>query len=52
MKANMWTATDVPILGLHQVDSGPNAGRVALYGDSNCLDSSHMQKGRLALCNS
>ncbi|GFN95273.1 membrane-bound transcription factor site-1 protease-like [Plakobranchus ocellatus] len=44
MKANMWTATDVPILGLHQVDSGPSAGRVALYGDSNCLDSSHMQK--------
>ncbi|RUS72713.1 hypothetical protein EGW08_019524 [Elysia chlorotica] len=44
MKANMWTAADVPILGLHQVDSGPIAGRVALYGDSNCLDSSHMQK--------
>lgn len=44
IKANTWTVADVPILGIHQVATGPNSGRVALYGDSNCLDSSHMQK--------
>ena len=44
-------APRVPILGLHQVrsmlDSGVevSGGRVALYGDSNCLDNSHLQKG-------
>jgi len=35
---------DVPILGLHQTP-GVGGGRVALYGDSNCLDNSHMKKG-------
>ncbi|XP_005107775.1 membrane-bound transcription factor site-1 protease [Aplysia californica] len=44
IKANTWTARDVPILGLHQMTSGTNSGRVVLYGDSNCLDTSHMQK--------
>ncbi|CAG5132157.1 unnamed protein product, partial [Candidula unifasciata] len=44
MKASTWTVSDVPILGLYQVDTGPSSGRVALYGDSNCLDSSHLQK--------
>lgn len=34
----------VPILGLYQTTVKPNSGRVALYGDSNCLDNSHMQK--------
>jgi hypothetical protein len=24
---------------------GFTGGRIALYGDSNCLDSSHMQRG-------
>jgi len=44
-------AARVPILGLHQVrnmlESGVevNGGRVVLYGDSNCLDNSHLQKG-------
>jgi len=44
-------AARVPILGLHQVrsmsESGAEVigGRVALYGDSNCLDNSHLQKG-------
>ncbi|PIK53887.1 putative membrane-bound transcription factor site-1 protease [Apostichopus japonicus] len=33
-------ATNVPILGVHQ--QGSSAGRIALFGDSNCLDSSHM----------
>ncbi|KAF3441932.1 hypothetical protein FNV43_RR15847 [Rhamnella rubrinervis] len=32
------TAADSPILGLIEVGEG----RVAVYGDSNCLDSSHM----------
>ena len=44
----------VPILGLAQVNPeekilGTNelkAGRVAVYGDSSCLDSSHMDKGK------
>lgn len=36
----------VPILGLYQTppDGG---GRIALYGDSNCIDDSHRQKGNL-----
>jgi len=48
---NTVAAAQVPILGLHQVrnmmESGVevNGGRVALYGDSNCLDNSHLQKG-------
>ena len=34
---------NVPILGLYQTPGG--GGRIAIYGDSNCLDSAHMQKG-------
>ncbi|XP_041376922.1 membrane-bound transcription factor site-1 protease-like [Gigantopelta aegis] len=34
----------VPILGLYQTKAKPGGGRVVLYGDSNCLDTSHMQK--------
>jgi len=51
MTGSSIAATQVPILGLHQVqnvlESGVevNGGRVALYGDSNCLDNSHLQKG-------
>ena len=45
------TEEDVPILGLYQTthkdgtahDGKP--GRIALYGDSNCLDNAHMEKG-------
>ena len=37
----------VPILGLHQIDLQLNSGRIVVYGDSNCLDSSHLQKGFL-----
>jgi membrane-bound transcription factor site-1 protease len=33
---------DVPIMGLYQTLGA--GGRIALYGDSNCLDSSHMQR--------
>lgn len=32
---------DVPILGLHQVEG---KGRIAVYGDSNCLDTAHKVK--------
>ncbi|XP_062501119.1 membrane-bound transcription factor site-1 protease-like [Corticium candelabrum] len=35
-------AKAVPIMGLYQALSA--GGRIALYGDSNCLDSSHMQR--------
>lgn len=34
----------VPILGLYQTPS-EEGGRIALYGDSNCIDDSHRQKG-------
>lgn len=39
----------VPILGLAQMKLNENeeesqAGRVVVYGDSNCIDSSHMKK--------
>lgn len=34
----------VPILGLYQTPS-EGGGRIALYGDSNCIDDSHRQKG-------
>ena len=39
------TVPDVPILGLYQPKGSPNTGRLALYGDSNCLDNAHLQKG-------
>ena len=38
------TEEDVPILGLYQVP-GLSSGRIVLYGDSNCLDNAHMEKG-------
>ena len=44
----------VPILGLAQINPDEKipgtdelkAGRMAVYGDSSCLDSSHMDKGK------
>ena len=38
------TEEDVAVLGLYQVP-GPSSGRIVLYGDSNCLDNAHMEKG-------
>lgn len=38
-------ANQVPVLGLHQV---PGGGRIVAYGDSNCIDSAHLQKGTYA----
>lgn len=34
----------VPILGLLQSKAAEKSGRVVVYGDSNCLDNSHLQK--------
>lgn len=34
----------VPVLGLLPDVGQKASGRLAVYGDSNCLDSSHMQK--------
>ena len=47
------TASHIPILGMYETkpkmlpdtQGGSRGGRVALYGDSNCLDNSHLQKG-------
>lgn len=44
LKGESKTMEGVPILGLYQTTSAPESGRVALFGDSNCLDNSHMQK--------
>lgn len=48
------SASNVPILGIYQAhtvaaregNATVSSGRIALYGDSNCLDGSHMQKGK------
>ena len=45
LKGETQTKEGVPILGMHQTLSQPGAGRIVLYGDSNCLDTSHLQKG-------
>jgi hypothetical protein len=39
------TTESVPILGLLQSKASEKSGRVVVYGDSNCLDNSHLQKG-------
>lgn len=45
MKGESLSVTDIPILGLHQTKTGKKkGGRIVLYGDSNCLDNSHLQK--------
>ncbi|XP_037086753.1 LOW QUALITY PROTEIN: membrane-bound transcription factor site-1 protease-like [Pollicipes pollicipes] len=35
---------DAAVLGLYQTRGAAAGGRIGLYGDSSCLDSSHMQK--------
>ena len=35
--------TNAPVLGLYSAP-GEGGGRVVVYGDSNCLDSAHMQR--------
>jgi len=44
----------VPIIGLAQVvnfneDDLTKMGRIVIYGDSNCIDSSHIKKGEYSL---
>jgi membrane-bound transcription factor site-1 protease len=46
LKDKQIKAYGIPILGLHQVNTNENSGRVVVYGDSNCLDSSHLEKGK------
>uniref|UniRef100_A0AAY4EWD7 Membrane-bound transcription factor site-1 protease n=1 Tax=Denticeps clupeoides TaxID=299321 RepID=A0AAY4EWD7_9TELE len=43
LKQETMVVDNVPILGLYQTPS-EGAGRIALYGDSNCIDDSHRQK--------
>ena len=50
LKGESKTVDTVPILGIHQTTAGSESGRIALYGDSNCLDNSHMQKGNGEYC--
>lgn len=48
ISGNEPTETDVPILAvIPRFASRPSAGAVALFGDSNCLDSARAQKGML-----
>ncbi len=38
----------IPIIGLTQTSlngDDSNSGRIVVYGDSNCIDSSHLKKG-------
>ncbi|KAL3859602.1 hypothetical protein ACJMK2_009816 [Sinanodonta woodiana] len=43
LKGETVTVPSVPILGLYQTNITKSGGRVVLYGDSNCLDNSHLQ---------
>uniref|UniRef100_A0A8C4QCE9 Membrane-bound transcription factor site-1 protease n=1 Tax=Eptatretus burgeri TaxID=7764 RepID=A0A8C4QCE9_EPTBU len=43
LRQEVYTQPAVPVLGLFQAP-GEGAGRLVLYGDSNCLDDSHRQK--------
>ncbi|XP_076052888.1 membrane-bound transcription factor site-1 protease [Oratosquilla oratoria] len=43
LEAENENVEDVPILGFHQ-DPSKTGGRITVYGDSNCLDNSHLQK--------
>lgn len=45
LKQETAVVENVPILGLYQIPS-EGGGRIVLYGDSNCLDDSHRQKGK------
>lgn len=38
------TQFKVPVLGLLQSKANEKSGRIVVYGDSNCLDSSHLEK--------
>lgn len=48
LKQETAVVDNVPVLGLYQTPS-EGGGRIALYGDSNCIDDSHRQKGDIKL---
>lgn len=37
-------ASEVPILGFLQSNSAEKSGRIVIYGDSNCIDTAHLEK--------
>ena len=54
IKGEALGAKGIAVLGMYQTKGLEDAndlrkaspgGRIALYGDSNCLDNSHLQKG-------
>lgn len=49
LKQETAVVENVPILGLYQIPA-EGGGRIVLYGDSNCLDDSHRQKGANRWC--
>ena len=49
IKGESQNSERVPVLGMYQPTSQEGSGRLALYGDSNCLDNSHLQKGNRAM---
>lgn len=49
LKQETAVVENVPILGLYQIPA-EGGGRIVLYGDSNCLDDSHRQKGENWCC--
>lgn len=49
LKQEAAVVENVPILGLYQIPT-EGGGRIVLYGDSNCLDDSHRQKGEKCWC--
>lgn len=38
------TVQDVPVMGFYQTPQ-ESGGRIVVFGDSNCLDSAHLQRG-------
>lgn len=51
LRGDSRTVKNVPVLGLHQTLAKPSSGRVVIFGDSNCLDNSHMHKDCFWLVN-
>ena len=47
IKGESLQTDNVPVLGLYQTKGPKGSGRLVVYGDSNCLDNSHLQKGEI-----
>lgn len=43
LHGDMKDEKDIPVLGLYH-PTAINAGRISVFGDSNCLDSAHMER--------